>query len=338
VRSSFTWIVVAAIGLLAALAVADALRPGSAAPKSTAATPTTVSRPNTLVEKLRHDQITGLILYADQGCRLHSLMLPQMLGDVVREVDGAPARQCSLGASGGRVLTGHLVADPRLTRTARCRGGAIEVRDWATGAVEHTLDGCPFAWGPDGALTRLHRGAIVTGRRILYTRADFRHAARAHPSLAAALAGRPYDVLVTDFAWLDQQRLVAGLEVEPKGRAPFFLAALFDGQALTGIATSPRGPFEDWIVSASGTYAAASNGTIVSRDGRTADPPAGLPPGQALAFSQDERWLAYANGSSIYLVGTSLNDQHGRIIRLPTGARDLVWEPVTSDASGPVGR
>jgi hypothetical protein len=338
VRSSFTWIVVAAIGLLAALAVADALRPGSAAPKSTAATPTTVSRPNTLVEKLRHDQITGLILYADQGCRLHSLILPQMLGDVVREVDGAPARQCSLGASGGRVLTGHLVADPRLTRTARCRGGAIEVRDWATGAVEHTLDGCPFAWGPDGALTRLHRGAIVTGRRILYTRADFRHAARAHPSLAAALAGRPYDVLVTDFAWLDQQRLVAGLEIEPKGRAPFFLAALFDGQALTGIATSPRGRSRTGSSVHRGRMRRPRTGRSSAVTDEPPIPPAGLPPGQALAFSQDERWLAYANGSSIYLVGTSLNDQHGRIIRLPTGARDLVWEPVTSDASGPVGR
>jgi hypothetical protein len=46
-----------------------------------------------------------------------------------------------------------------------------------------------------------------------------------------------------------------------------------------------------------------------------------------VAFSPDERWLAYVNGTSIFFVGTPFGDEPGRIIRRPKAAQDLVWEP-----------
>ena len=69
----------------------------------------------------------------------------------------------------------------------------------------------------------------------------------------------------------------------------------------------------------------AANGTIMGWDGESRDPPIGLPAGRAVAFSPDERWLAYVTGRSIYLLGTPANDEPGRVIRLAVPARDLVW-------------
>jgi hypothetical protein len=332
VKRTATVVLVAGIGILVALAIADALRPAKSArhlPAPTTARP----EPDGLLEILRREQVTGFMLYSDADCRLHSLTLPRLSDDLVREVNGAAVRQCGLSTSGGRVLTDDRVASPNLDWIAHCHRTQVIVRDWTTGTVGWRRDGCPFAWRPDSRLTQVVGGQIVEGGRVLYSRADLRRAARAHPSAFAALDGHDFKVYVSDFAWLDQNRLVAALDIEPASGASLFLAALFDGKTLTGIAASPLGPYDSWIVSPSGTYAAASNGTIVSRDGRTTDPPAGLPPGHAAAFSPDERWLAYATGGSVFLVGTPLNDERGRLIRLPKPAIDVVWEPVTAATS-----
>ena len=332
VRRIGTIVLVAGVAILAALAVADALRPEKTA-HETAAPPTTRPQPAGLPGILRSEQVTGFLLYADNDCRLHSLNLPQMSDHLVKEVNGAAVRQCGLGSSGGRVLDEGQVASPNLKWIARCHLAEVVLRDWTTGAVARRVEGCPFAWRPDSKLTQFVHGRIVEGDRVLYSRGDLHDAARAHPIAATALRGRSYRVYVNDFAWLDQHRLVAALDIEPVGRAPLFLATLFDGKMLTGIATSALGPYDGWVVSPSGTYAAASNGTIVTRDGETIDPPPGLPTGHAAAFSPDERWLAYVTGGSIFLVGTPLSIERGRLLRLPKRAIDLVWEPITSGTS-----
>lgn len=333
VRRIATIALVAGVAILAALAVADALRPGKAA-RETGLPTTTRPQPIGLQGVLRREQITGFVLYSDGDCRLHSLDLPQMTDHVVREMRGAAVRQCNFGTSGGRILTGDRVASPDLKWIANCRLLQVEVRAWATGALDRRLPGCPFAWRPDGELTHVVHGQIVEGDRVLYSRADLRTAVRAHPIAATALSGRRFTVFVHDYTWLDEHRLVASLDVQPADRAAMSMAAAFDGKLLTGVATSRLGPYDRWVVSPSGKYAAAANGTVVTRDGETTDPP-GLPPGQAVAFSPDDRWLAYVTGASIFLVGTPLNDERGRIIRLPKPAIDLVWEPVTSGTSQP---
>jgi hypothetical protein len=330
VRGNVTWILLAVIGLLAALALADALRSHKAAPR---ATPPTTPQPAKLQDVLQREEITGFVLYSDQDCRLHSLLLPRMVDDVVRDDGGADVFRCRFTTSGGRVLAGAEVASPDRTLLARCRRGTVIVRDWNTGAIDRRFDGCPFAWRPDGELTRLRNGEIVGGDRVLHSRTDLRSAVRANSGVATTLAGRRYEVRVTDFAWLDDRRLVAALDIEPTHGPPVFLAALFDGPALVAINTSPLGPYDDWIVSRTGLYAAAGNGAIIARNGQATDPPPGLPGGHAVAFSPDERWLAYVNGTSIFIVATPLSDELGRVVRLPIPARDLVWRPVSPATS-----
>jgi hypothetical protein len=330
VRSSFTWIVVAAIGLLAALAVGDALRPDA---KSTSAAPsapetTTQARPATLRDTLLHEGVAGQMIYSDQDCILHSLVLPTLEDDVVRGDNGAGAiHMCRFEFGAGRLLGAEAAISRDGSRAALCRNGRVSLLDNSGKLIRWPYRGCRVALRPDGAVTQVRDGEIVQGRQVLYSRAALHEAARANPSLPTALAGRRYHVHVKGFAWMDERRLIAGLDIAPTDRPAVFLAALFDGQALTGIDLIPVGPLDDWVVSRTGLYAATVNGTIIARDGHATDPPAGLPEGQAAAFSPDERWLAYVNGTSIFLVSTPLSGELGRIIRLPTPARDLVWEP-----------
>jgi hypothetical protein len=330
VRSSFNWIVVAAIGLLAALAVGDALR-SSAKPTAAATSALAAARrarPPTLRETLLRERVAGQMIYSDQDCILHSLVLPTLDDDVVRGDNGAGAihmYRFEFGA--GRLLGARAAISRDGGRAALCRNGRASLLDDSGRLTRWPFRGCPVALRPDGAVTQVRDGEIVQGRHVLYSRAALQEAARANPSLATALAGSPYDVHVKGLAWLDERRLIAGLDIAPAIRPAVFVAALFDGHALTGIDLVRLGPLDDWVVSRTGLYAATVNGTIIAGDGQATDPPAGLPEGQAVAFSPDERWLAYVNGTSILFVGTPFSDEPGRIIRLPKAAQDLVWEP-----------
>jgi len=134
-------------------------------------------------------------------------------------------------------------------------------------------------------------------------------------------------VHATDLAWLDEEHLVASLEIRSRFAEFQYATVLFDGKAVVGFTTSFGGLLRGWVVSPTGSFAAAENGTIVARDGDFTEPPRNLPTGRAVAFSPDEQWLAYATGVSIYLIGTPRNSSPGRIIRLPVPAQDLVWEP-----------
>jgi hypothetical protein len=78
-----TALVVVAVAALAVFAAADALR-GNDEPKAPAASPTTTRpKPPTLRETLRGQGVSGQILYSDQDCIIHSLVLPQMVDEVV---------------------------------------------------------------------------------------------------------------------------------------------------------------------------------------------------------------------------------------------------------------
>lgn len=94
-----TVLVVAAVAAVAVFAAADALR-GNGEPAVPAASPTgTRPQPPTLRETLRGQGISGQILYSDQDCILHSLVLPQMVDDVVRGENGAELSTRAASAS-----------------------------------------------------------------------------------------------------------------------------------------------------------------------------------------------------------------------------------------------
>ena len=330
-----TPLIVAAVVLVALLAAADALR-GRSEPSVAEKTPTiTRASPPTLRDMLRREAVNGFVVYSDGDCVLHSLLLPRMLDEVVREDGGALFRLCRFGVGGGRYLSDSQLPSPDGRFVAECQAGRIAVWELESGIPRQSLRGCPPAWRPDGRLTYPLGDRIMEGDRILYTAADLRAAARRHPNIAGLgpESGVRIFVHATDLAWLDEKHLVASLEIRSRFAEFQYATVLFDGKAVVGFTTSFGGLLEGWVVSPTGSFAAAENGTIVARDGDFTEPPRNLPTGRAVAFSPDDQWFAYVTGISAYLIGTPRNSEPGRIIRLPIEAQDIVWEPSGAGAS-----
>jgi hypothetical protein len=322
-----TALIVMAVAALAVFAAADALR-GDGQPRDAASVPaTTRERPPTLRETLSGQGVSGQILYSDQDCILHSLVLPQMVDDVVRRDNGAGAfRYCRFSVAGGRFRDDDELMSPDGQLIARCRAGHVEVFIASSERRLSRVPGCAPAWRPDSGLTYARNGEILLdGAVVLIPRSKLRAAARRHPNLGTYEAG--FEVHVTDLAWLDESHLVVAMEVSGQYLEPQFLAVVFRGKTITAVAANFRGPYKNLVVSPGASFVASEDGTLFTRDGGALDPPQNLSTGAADAFSPDERWLAYATGASIYLIGTPRNGDPGRIIRLPVPAEDLVWEP-----------
>jgi hypothetical protein len=334
-----TPLIVAAVVLVAVLAAADALR-GHDEPKAASESPTiTRASPPTLRDILRRDAVTGFVVYSDHDCLLHSLLLPRMLDEVVRTDGGLPFRMCQFGSGGGRYLPEGQLASPDGRLVAECQGGRIAVWELESGIPKRSFRGCPPAWRPDGRLTYPQGNRIMEGNRVLYSAADLRRAARLHPNIAGLDPSVRIFVHATDLAWLDETHLVTTLEIRVPNFLDENLAVLFSGQEIAVVAGNRGSGPGNWVVSPAGTFAASENGIIVRRGGGSVDPPRSLPGGRAVAFSPDEQWLAYVTSASIYLIGTLRNSEPGRIIRLPIGAQDLVWEPAgVSTGTSPVVR
>lgn len=298
VRSGATLFLLAAVGILAALALADALRKDdaqpAAGPATTSAT-TTRPEPPTLLDTLRSEAISGFVLYSDQDCRLHSLLLPRMIDDVVRNENGGDVFRCRFHVVGGRLVSGHASA-----------AGKLAFRD----------------------------GEVVSGDRVVLTHGDLQRAARRHPNLFDLDRSVRRRMKVTGLASFGVEKPIVAMDITVRDLPDHqWLVALFDGHDVRAVAASFRGPYRHLFTSNDGALVGAEDGTVITRTGRTIDPPQGMPASRAIAFSPDDRWIVRVNGTSIFLVGPPEGDQTARIIRLPIPARDLVWEPVTSGTS-----
>lgn len=335
-RNGITLAVVLAVALLGALALADALRsgPGRAEPARGPGGSTTAPKPPTLRETLRSEDVTGLVLYSDRDCRLHSLLLPRMIDDVVRRDDGVDVFHCSFSVPHGHVVDGEVVAQPEGGLVARCRGNRISVWNLESGARSQSIRGCHPSWRPDGTLTYASDGVVYTGNRVLLSRADLGRAARRDPSLARTTPALRIGVTVTDLLWLDEKRLLVGLQARSLEQT-HFIGVVFEDKRIQTVAAGFRGPYQHLFLSEDGLLAGSDDGTVFTRSGRTVDPPANLPQGRAVAFTPDDRWLVWLTGSSIFLVEPTGGDE-SRVIRLPVPARNLVWEPLSAaTSSGP---
>jgi hypothetical protein len=324
-----TLVIVTGVVAVAVLAAADALR-GHGELKTTSESPT-IARPvsQRLEDILRREAITGFVVYSDHDCVLHSLLLPRMLDEVVRTDANQPFRMCRFSSGGGRYLPEGQLASPDERLVAECQGGHIAVWELESGIPKRSLRGCPPAWRPDGRLTYPQGSRIMAGNRVLFSAADLREAARLHPNIAGLDPSVQIFVHATDLAWLDETHMVTTLAIRVPNLVDENLAVLFSGKEVTAVAVNVgrgSGP-GNWVVSPAGNFAASENGIIVRRDGGSIDPPQTLPGGRAVAFSPDEQWLAYITSASIYLIETPRNSEPQRIIRLPVGAQDLVWEP-----------
>ena len=298
VRSGATLFLLAAVGILAALALADALRKDdaqpAAGPATTSAT-TTRPKPPTLLDTLRSEAISGFVLYSDQDCRLHSLLLPRMVDDVVRNEDGGDVFRCHFHVIGGRLVSGH--SSP---------AGKLAFRD----------------------------GEIVSGdRRRPHARGSRPRRAPASQCRSDTTGASRSISRVDDLASFGLRSPVVAMTISARHLEPQYLLANFDGHTVRAVAASFLGPFRHLFLSNDGALLGAEDGTVITRTGRTIDPQRGVPAGRAVAFSPDDRWLVVLNGTSTFLVGPPEGGRPARIIRLPIPARDLVWEPVTSGTS-----
>ena len=177
-----TVLVVAAVAAVAVFAAADALR-GNGEPTVPAASPTgTRPQPPTLRETLRGQGISGQILYSDQDCILHSLVLPQMVDDVVRGENGAGAfHSCRFSVAAGRFRADDELVSPDGQLVARCRAGHVEVFIESSGRRLSRVAGCAPAWRPDSGLTYARNGEILLGGGVVRPRADTRIRAHTRP-------------------------------------------------------------------------------------------------------------------------------------------------------------
>jgi hypothetical protein len=297
VRSGATLFLLAAVGILAALALADALRKDegrpAAEPTMTSAT-TTRPEPATLLDTLRSEAVSGFVLYSDQDCRLHSLLLPRMVDDVIRNEGGGDVFRCRFHVFGARLVSGRANV-----------AGKLAFRD----------------------------GEIVSGDHVVLTHGDLVRAARRHPNLSGYDRSIPLHIGVDDLASFGLRSPMVAMTISARELEPQYLLANFDGHTVRAVAASFLGPYRHLFLSNDGALLGAEDGTVITRTGRTIDPQQGVPAGRAVAFSPDDRWVVVLNGTSTFLVGPPEGGQPARIIRLPIPARDLVWEPVTSETS-----
>lgn len=299
-RSGATLFLLAAVGILAVLALADALRPKedsrSAARAATSSATDPRLPPPTLLGTLREEAISGFVLYSDQDCRLHSLLLPRMVDDLVRDENGGDIFHCRFDVDGGRIVPGGANAAGNLA----FRGGQV-----------------------------------VSGDHVVLTGDDLQRAARRHPNFAREAIDRSIRLgtRVTALASFGVRQPVVAMEITARYLEPQWLVALFDGRVVRAVAASFRGPYRHLFLSNDGALIGAEDGTVITRTGRTIDPPQGLPTGRAIAFSPDDRWLVWVTRVSTFLVGPPEDGQAGRIIRLPIRVQDLAWEPVSSGTS-----
>jgi len=219
-----------------------------------------------------------------------------MVDDVVRDENGGDVFHCRFDVDGGRIVPG----------------------------------------GPSAAGNLAFRGGqIVSGDHVVLTDDDLQRAARRHPNLAGQRIDRSIRlrIRVTALASFGVRQPVVAMEITARDLEPQWLVALFEGHDVRAAAASFGGPYRHLFLSNDGALIGAEDGTVITRTGRTIDPPQGLPTGRAIAFSPDDRWLVWVTGSSTFLVGAPEDGQAGRIIRVPIRVQDLVWEPVSSATS-----
>ena len=322
-----TALIVAAVALVGILATADALR--GREPQATRPAGGTTTRDRTLPDLLREELVIGLALYSDEGCIVHSLVLPEMIDETLE------GGRCRFGSTDGWILAEGERLSPNWRFVARCVGGEILVRETETGIVRRRIEGCAPAWRPriGNRLTWARGEAVYERGRPLLDRRDLHAIARRHPNVAQL--GVPFRVVVNDLAWLDIDHLILSLQIRGRYVPRDSLTVLLEGETVIGQVTTFQAPLGRWFPSSAGSLAASEHGTMLTAGGEVVPRPDQLTRGRAVAFSPDERWLAFVTEQSIYLLGTPRNNEPGRIIRIPVAARDLAWERIDTSLNFP---
>lgn len=338
-RGTATWLLVGALAALGVAAGADALRSlggpergASEPPAETAPEPEPEPAEEALADaraELRAAGVpAGVLTYADEQCRLHSVTLPDLAPH-----PGSREERCTFGSMvGSEFAFGGPPPYPFGSLAALCRGEEVELRLPNRGLFARARGSCPLVWRPDGTPTFLRGGEVMRFApcpgdepgalplrcsRRLVSRTDLARELR-----RARWTGS--DFRVEEFHWLSDRRLIATVRVGRVGGAE--LLGVFDGRRLV---SSPRFAYEDLAglrPSPSGAFVAArieSPGGLLVVDRRGRPVRLAMRHGDALAWSPDERWIAQATADGIYVFRA--DEPSPEFLHLPIVARDLVW-------------
>lgn len=324
-----TRLLVAGVLTLAAVAAFDAVRDMEDGTATPPVAPTASQRGGAAAQALREAGVSGRWIYADEDCTLHGIALPG-LEPTARPLV-APETGCAFAVSpsGQRALAAGSTWSPDGRLLARCGAGTTRVTVASErGAQIRSLRGCDPAWTPDGLLTVIDRGEIVTGRRTVLSRAALYDAARLHPNVPDS----PQFIAKVDpvsHAWLSTTRLAVLLSIRVAtgvpGEGVHVLVAFFERGRAT--ATQPAvGARPPLTLSASpnGAFVEVS-GLVFRSDGRrlALGPPRGHV--RAVAFSPDERWVARAVDDAVDVFATGEGAPAGPAARVDLRVRHLVW-------------
>jgi hypothetical protein len=259
---------------------------------------------------------------AGDGCELRAVRLPRLT------VESAfPVPDCRFAvAPDGAVATG-----------SDCGGnGALATFD---GTVVDLFEGCAPAFKPDGELTFVRDGDVMTVPRsctrtinacgqVVLTRRDIRRA-------FAELAGEPpARESVREIAWLDESRLGAIVRRavgSGADRRTLDFVVVFEGRRFHGPLKFATGRLTDQAVDRPGRRFYASGDVVQGvvelddwgRHVNTLTLPQGIPEVSSIAFSPDGAWGAAAGRETVVLFQPS--QLPGQAFQLPFQAAALAW-------------
>jgi hypothetical protein len=289
-----TWLIVAAVGALVALAAADALRP---ADESSPATPVAeASTPN----------LEGVLVVGPR-CSVRALRLPDLL-----ELQAPRQTDC-----------GGLVWSDDGTLNASCADGYTDVGT-SEGRRAFRLRGCAPAWRPDGALSVIRDGDLVVVRRRGRPQVFL-----SREGLADALAGELQGggtYRLVEVAWhgsVSFFAIASGPEAWQQAVIVYTPEGLTDvmpqlGQPISSLHVSPSGNFVAIARSAAGREL-----VMLTATGQEVSLPR-IGNARAIAWSPDEQWVALATRTATFI---ARNGTRRVVRRISAGGDTLAWLP-----------
>jgi hypothetical protein len=289
-----TWLIVAGVGAVVALAAADALRPADE-----------VSPKTPLVEASAPD-LQGVVVVGP-NCSVRAVRLPDL-------VEFQAPRQTDCGG---------LVWSSDGTLNASCANGYTDV---GTSEGRHVLRirGCAPAWRPDGALSVIHGGDLIVTRRrgpqqVFVSRGQLADA------LAGRLqGGRAYGLV--EVAWHGSVSffgIASGPEAWQRALVVYTPEGLTDvipqlGQRISSLHVSPSGNFVAFARSGVGREL-----VMLTASGQEVPLPR-IGNARAIAWSPDERWVALATRTATFIARAGTRRV---VLRIPSGGDTLAWLP-----------
>lgn len=288
-----SWLIVAALGVLIALAAADAIRPnGEQAGSSTS--------------QARTPDLRGVLVVGGPDCSAAALRLPRL-------VEQAPPREPDCGGT---------VWSPDGTLNATCTKGFTDVAFTGGPVLIHTR-GCGAAWREDGSVGVIRAGELFVAHRRGRIELFFSRAQLAQALAGLVPAGERFEL--AEVAWVDRTNFAAIVHgpkpweraialLSPAGRGTFVPEL---GQRISTLRVSPQGNL---------AFAHNQLGrefVMLSRAGQEVPLPR-IANARAIAWSPDERWVALATRTATFIARTGTRQV---VLRVPVGGESLEWLP-----------